>query len=265
MKLAKIFMAAGLALTLSASAQKGGEKKGDKKRGDRRHGGMMRGGGMRGMDPAEINKKLQELRKKADADGDGELNGDERKAFFTGMREAWTKQREDHMKKYDKDGDGELSDEEKAAVETERTDEEFKRLDTNGDGNIDKKEFLAGKEAERTGREKMGNMFRNMRGGNRGRTTATDGKKAMIERFDENGDGKVDDNERLKAAQSTLERMERKGLSGEWKKFDKDGNGTLSQAEKDALVLEIAERLKKKTEGGAKKAPKKTKGAPAKK
>ena len=250
MKPTKIFMVAGLALALSATAQARGGK-----------GGGKGGGMMRGTDPAKMQKILKELREKADVDGDGELNGDERKAFFKGMREAVTKQREEHMTKWDKDGDGELSDEEKKAIEAGQTDDEFKRMDTNGDGVVDKKEFLASKEAQRKGMKSMRDMFRDARG-DRGGDAGDD--KAMIERFDENGDGKVDDDERLKAAQATLERMERKGLTGEWKKFDKDGNGTLSQEERDALVKEIFDRLTKKTEGGDKdksaKTDKKKKG-----
>ncbi|OVE78021.1 hypothetical protein BVX99_00820, partial [bacterium F16] len=64
-----------------------------------------------------------------------------------------------------------------------------------------------------------------------------------LERFDENGDGVVDDNEIHRAAEGILERMETKGLRGEWTTFDQDHDGVLSDTERAAILTSLIQKL----------------------
>jgi hypothetical protein len=75
---------------------------------------------------------------------------------------------------------------------------------------------------------------------------APDGKKKkleefMLKRYDKNGDGKLDDEEKAAMKKDREEQL---------KKYDKNGNGKLDDDEKAAL----REDLKKKVEGKKKQA-----------
>jgi hypothetical protein len=85
--------------------------------------------GKPGAKGAEMRKKMLE---KYDADKDGKLSEEERKAAQAGRRAEMTK-------KFDADGDGELSQEEKATMKAEM----LKRLDKDGDGEVSEEERKA--------------------------------------------------------------------------------------------------------------------------
>ena len=63
----------------------------------------------------QYRKEQAELRKKHDADGDGKLNADERKAYYEAMREKW------QLRQWDKNKDGRLDDTERKAMEAQRS------------------------------------------------------------------------------------------------------------------------------------------------
>jgi Ca2+-binding EF-hand superfamily protein len=65
---------------------------------------------------AEESRKAQaELRKKHDADGDGKLNADERKAYYKAIREQW------QLRQWDKNKNGKLDADERKAMEEWRS------------------------------------------------------------------------------------------------------------------------------------------------
>jgi Ca2+-binding EF-hand superfamily protein len=63
----------------------------------------------------QYRKEQAELRKKYDADGDGKLNADERKAYYKAIREKW------QLRQWDKNSDGKLDDAERKAMEDQRS------------------------------------------------------------------------------------------------------------------------------------------------
>ena len=69
-----------------------------------------------------------------------------------------------------------------------------------------------------------------------------DSDDAKTERFDENGDGKVDDDEINKVAEAMLKRLEARG-SGTLKPHDKNGDGVLDDVERTAALSAIKMRL----------------------
>ncbi len=106
----------------------------------------------------ERGKKIGELIKKHDADGDGKLSDTEKQSALEGMKEArvaFLKKR--LTRKADADGDGQLTDAEKAALEdhvakAKARAEEVRgkikaRFDANADGSLDNGEKQALREA----------------------------------------------------------------------------------------------------------------------
>ncbi|MEM1058673.1 MAG: hypothetical protein AAGK14_05450 [Verrucomicrobiota bacterium] len=116
-----------------------------------------------------------EVIEKFDADGDGQLNEEERQA----AREA---RRANMLEKYDADGDGQLSDEEKAQLRADNPrkrkgprklpPEVVERFDADGDGQLNEEERQAARQARRA---------------------------EMLEKYDADGDGQLSDEERAEA------------------------------------------------------------------
>ena len=96
-------------------------------------------------------EKKAEILAEFDADGDGKLSEDERKAAMEARKKAF-------MEKYDTDGDGELSDDEKAAAREARKKAIIAKFDKDGDGELNDEEKKAAREA-----------FGKRRGGKRGK------------------------------------------------------------------------------------------------
>ena len=122
-------------------------------------------------------KLNDELRKKHDADADGKLDAEERKAYYGEYRERAK------IVQWDKNGDGKLSDAERKEMETKQAeskkrterwrklnDELRKKHDANGDGKLDADERKGYYEEYR--------------------------ERAKIVQWDKDGDGKLDDAER---------------------------------------------------------------------
>lgn len=192
-------VAATLLVTGSAFAQQRDNNRPDRRNRDRR--------------PDLPREIMDEIRKDADANKDGELDAGERQKLRETIR-LKTEEREIQMlAKYDADGDGELSwterktareAERKAAEEKQKQDYEalFTQLDTNEDGSISKEEWLAG-------REKATNEL----GEDYGQAEAMDREREMeqrrdefVKRYDKDGDGKLNEAERRTAREAMRDR-----------------------------------------------------------
>lgn len=104
----------------------------------------------------------QEIVEKFDANKDGKLDKEERKA-------AMEARKAEMLKKYDKDGNGELSEEEKKAVAADRKAELIKRHDKDGNGELSDEE-------KKTARAEM-EKRRGPRGEGKGKGKGAKGKK----------------------------------------------------------------------------------------
>ncbi|MFC4993047.1 EF-hand domain-containing protein [Rubritalea tangerina] len=205
----------------------------------------------------------EDLLKRFDADGDGSISEEERRAMrearaerakpgFHGDRERgdWRKRSahggrfdKEVMERFDKDGDGKLSDEERKEARDaiakrygSRGDkmqkELLKRFDKDGDGKLS--------EDER--RELRRSWEKRKRGHSEWMEQA---KKRFMLQFDEDGDGQLSEEEKAKAKEVIAERMSelKKELI---EKYDLDGDGTLSEEErKTAHEKEKAEMLER--------------------
>jgi Ca2+-binding EF-hand superfamily protein len=190
--------------------------------------------------PELLKKQLLE---KFDANGDGNLTGQE----LLNAREAAMKQigaaagaaginLDEIKKKFDRDGDGQLNPQEQAAAMAA-----FQKARANG-GAPGAGGVPGGKNSSiPTG------------GGFGGDAAAGEGKgrgrEAMIKRFDKNGDGKLSDDEKAEAQKFFKDKKgERPAgkLTEAMKKFDTDGDGKISDDEKAAAKKELAEKRKEK-------------------
>ncbi len=190
--------------------------------------------------PEQLKKQLLE---KFDANGDGNLTGQE----LLNAREAALKQfgaagpgginLEEIKKKFDRDGDGKLNPQEQAAAMAA-----FQKARASGGGPA-----IGGLPG--AGSVPNGGGFV-APAANEGEGAKPRGREAMIKRFDKNGDGKLSDDEKAEA-QKIL-----KGKKGEvrpagklteaMKKLDTDGDGKVSDEEKAAAKKELAEKRKGK-------------------
>jgi len=179
--------------------------------------------------PEQLRKQLLE---KFDANGDGNLTGQElSKAQEVVMKQAGAgpvgAAFEQFKKRFDLDGDGKLNAQEQAAAMAA-----FQKARANG-------------VAPGTGALPAGGF--DLPAGSDG--TKPRSRDAMIKRFDKNGDGKLDDEEKAEAQKAL---KARKGeakpskLTEAMKKFDADGDGKLSDEEKAEAKKELAEKRKGK-------------------
>jgi Ca2+-binding EF-hand superfamily protein len=134
-----------------------------------------------------------------DADGDGKLSVQER-AEAKQARQAWM------LKRFAANGDGVIDDTEKKATRKGRNERRGKRrhrmlenFDIDGDGQLDEQEWTAAREARRANIRQRSdviddtekNAIRKGRNERRGKW-----RHRMLENFDINGDGVLDDDER---------------------------------------------------------------------
>jgi Ca2+-binding EF-hand superfamily protein len=190
--------------------------------------------------PEQLKKQLLE---KFDADGDGDLKGQE----LLNAREAAMKQFgaaagaagvnfEEIKKKFDLDRDGQLNPQEQAAFQKARA-----KNGRPATGGLPGAGGLPGGIPPGGG---FGGPAAN--GGEGGKRR---GREAMIKRFDKNGDGKLSDDEK---AQAQKELKDKKGerpagkLTEAMKRLDTDGDGKISDEEKAAAKKELAEKRKEK-------------------
>ena len=176
------------------------------------------------------------------------------------------------LKRFDQNQDGRLDDTERAAAREAGRAEFVKRFDKDGDGQLNDAEKAAAREAGQAMREKWGRRgpggFRGPRGaghppqwmrhelhrwfeqqwaGPAGRghppwpgTHASPRGKfrdGIVKRFDQNGDGRLDDTERAAAKKAGEEmRAQAKARHQDMlSRFDKDGDGKMGEEERKAM------------------------------
>ncbi len=129
--------------------------------------------------PGQGGGRLKEAIKRFDADGDGKLSEEERKKARAFFQKQGAGRFRELVKKFDKDGDGKLNEEERAAMR--------KFLEENG-----------GKSGDRARPRPDGADRRPRPEGAKGRLN----KEEILKRFDKNGDGKIDAEERKAALEA---------------------------------------------------------------
>lgn len=134
------------------------------------------------------------------------------------------------LKRFDKDGDGKLNAEEKAAMENEKK-ETMTKFDKDGDGVLNAEERKAMMEERRKAmvapEGKEGEVKREGAGMRQGAGFAPEAREKMLKKFDKDGDGKLNEEER-KAMMD-----ERKAMTD---KFDADKDGKLNEEERAKLM-----------------------------
>jgi Ca2+-binding EF-hand superfamily protein len=171
---------------------------------------------------------IQQLLKQFDKDGDGQLNNEERAAAREQMEKMRRGQagkggadriQEQALKRFDKDGDGKLNEEERAAAMKAR--EEFMKkngkggagrpngqdrpnmkeilakFDKDGDGKLNETERDAARVGFAESRQQRGDAGRPAAEA-KGKPSRVD-KKELLAKFDADGDGKLNDDEKAAA------------------------------------------------------------------
>ncbi|HZN36942.1 MAG TPA: EF-hand domain-containing protein [Pirellulaceae bacterium] len=164
----------------------------------------------------ELMKRLLE---KFDENKDGRLSPQEQakaqEEFLKGAAQAGGPAFQEFLKKFDRDGDGKLNDRERAAAM-----EAAQKIRASGGGGgpqVGPPLTFAGNEIP----------------------------AAILEKFDKDGDGKLNDEEMALAKKAQSGKRERAKKSDVIKEFDKDGDGKLNDEEKAAAKAAAKERKKK--------------------
>ncbi len=157
-----------------------------------------------------------------DLDGDGDMSGDEWRAFQKAMFEQ-TAEGQQLMAQFDLDGNGILDEEEQAAFdahmdqrEQERRAQEQRRMDTNNDGEVSDDERRA---ARRQEREFWGNQMR-----------------TAESNFDYDGDGELNIDETNDAWNAWVEYQE---VDTFITNYDTDGDRTMGPADYEAFLSDF--------------------------
>ena len=153
------------------------------------------------------------------------------------------------LEKFDTNKDGQLSAQEKANAQAEMMKdavpgmkELMKRFDRDGDGRLNEREQAAAREAMQKIRAQGGGAPQV------GAPITFAGNEipaAILEKFDKDGDGKLNDEEMAAAKKAQSGKRERVKQADVIKEFDKDGDGKLNEAEKAAAKAAAKERKKK--------------------
>ena len=93
-----------------------------------------------GKGPRKPHKIPPEILEKFDADKDGKLDEEERKAAKAARGDMEAKFRQEMLEKFDVDGDGKLNDEEKAAMREGVKKKMLEKFDKDGDGELSEEE-----------------------------------------------------------------------------------------------------------------------------
>ena len=193
-----------------------------------------------------------------DADGDGRLNEEERRAAFADLAE---RNRQERLAQYDADGDGKLSDEERKAIREDRQVRQqpwqdlearwmMTHFDDDGDGKISPAEEASWKEFRRQlGQVGTDLRMRTMDLDGDGKVTQEEQRAAMVrmmgagfriamrmrQAMDADGDGVVTAGEQIAFSEQTAAALENWG-NGLVARHDADRNGKLDAPEREALV-----------------------------
>jgi Ca2+-binding EF-hand superfamily protein len=157
------------------------------------------------------------------------------------------------QEKFDTNKDGNLSAEERAKMQEEMLKQAaqaggpafqqfLKKFDADGDGKLNDRERQAAMEAAQKLRQKGGGpqVGAPLFGGGGNAIPAE-----ILERFDKDGDGKLNGEELAAAKKANSGRRERPKKADILKEFDKDGDGKLNEEERAAARAAARERKKK--------------------
>ncbi len=174
---------------------------------------------------AEWRKRQAERVKKHDADGDGKLNAEERKAMYAAMTAEYRKKR---LEQWDADGDGQISEKETQAERAhyrKQAEERYqkwllKRHDKDGDGELNDQEQAAFDAAVEKRRKQRAEWEKR--------------RQEWVKRWDADGNGSLSDDER-KAMSVHYRRQAEERRSQQIKKWDADGDGKLNDEERRTM------------------------------
>ena len=182
-------------------------------------------------------EQLDQRAEQFDADGDGQLSAEERRAMWAqrmGRLEERRQQR--RLAEFDADGDGRLSEQELAAAQAREQDHRqqrqqqrsVQRYDRDRDGTLSERELL---EADASGAQTEGFV--------------QTGQRYL---FDRNGDGTVSPDERELSLGEMHQSFMRLRQQAE-RVGDSDGDGQLSEAERQAMAERMQRRWNERLEG----------------
>ena len=127
--------------------------------------------------------------------------------------------------------------------------EAMKRFDKDGDGKLNEQERGAARQAMQA-KGQPGKGAPGKGGAGKGGPGKGPGHEAILKRFDKNGDGKLDEQERAAAMKARGEKGDGPGPGAGreevLKRFDKDGDGKLNDEERAAARKAMEERQKNK-------------------
>lgn len=182
----------------------------------------------------EIQKKMRaDYLEKYDTNRDGKVDGDERNGYIDDMRRQSRERQAQFVRDWDKDGDGKVRGDELKAYHQHRA-EQWKKRDPKG--------FARAQKA----REKMQAQH-----------------KAMLEKHDANGNGRLDGDEWKKASEERMAEWRRDNPEQAAaydkrmkdyherqakleKEFDGDGDGKLSDEERKVMYKTVRDRYNQK-------------------
>jgi Ca2+-binding EF-hand superfamily protein len=168
--------------------------------------------------PLNNPEMMKRLLEKFDANKDGRLSPEERakaqEEMLKNAAQAGGPAFQEFLKKFDRDGDGKLNDRERAAAM-----EATQKIRAQGGGG---------------GPQVGAPLF-----------VGNEIPAAVLEQFDKDGDGKLNDKEMAAAKKAQSGKRERVKKADVIKEFDKDGDGKLNEEEKAAAKAAAKERKKK--------------------
>jgi Ca2+-binding EF-hand superfamily protein len=186
-------------------------------------------------DESGRGRTRQELMRKYDADGDGQLSSEERRKAFEAMRQRREQQR---LETYDTDGDGQLSETELQAERDARREQFRDRIrqmltrkhDVNKDGVLDETESA-------NMRAEMERMEQRVQAAREARSRR---QRQRVERFDADGDGQLSQEER-QTMRDTIRAEARKAWETFSTRADADGDGKTSRRERRDYFRNLVE------------------------
>ena len=195
-----------------------------------------RGGDSRGRDRGRGRQPDPETLKKFDKNGNGQIDGEERRAYYESRRAEYRKRM---LEQHDKNKDGKIDDDERKAMyeayRARRAEEQkkrhFERFDANKDGKLSTEEGAAlekhnAEHKERDAREQASRKKR---------------RAEFMKIHDKDGDGELSEKEREGIREYYRKRSEERRAEAV-KKYDKDGDGKLNDEERREAYREYRSR-----------------------
>ena len=198
--------------------------------------GAGRGGDSRGRNRGRGRQPDPETLKKFDKNGNGQLDGEERGAYYQARRAEYQKRM---LEQHDTNKDGKIDDKERSAMyeasRARRAEEQkkrhFERFDADKDGKLNAEESAALEkhEAEHKEREAREQASREKR------------RAEFMKIHDKDGDGELSEKEREGIREYYRKQSEERRAAA-IKKYDKDGDGKLNDEERREAYREYRSR-----------------------